>query len=164
MFKWLGLSLFIVVLDQLSKFIAERTLPLFTPVEILPFLNLTLVYNPGAAFSLLSDAGGWQRWFFIILAMVVSVFIITWLKTLKEGEYPTAIGLSLLLGGAIGNLIDRLLHGKVIDFIDFHIAGYHWPTFNVADSAITLGALVLIFCSISAIYQEHKEKKQHDNT
>ncbi|WP_006786284.1 signal peptidase II [Thiorhodospira sibirica] len=161
MHKWLSLSALIIILDQLTKWFAERTLPLFEPVAILPFLNFTLVYNTGAAFSLLSQAGGWQRWFFVSLALVVSVFIIVWLKQLKPEERLTATGLALLLGGAIGNLIDRLWHGKVIDFIDMHVAGYHWPAFNIADAAISMGAVLLIICSLIGI---HRERQQGDDT
>ncbi|ANB01601.1 signal peptidase II [Ectothiorhodospira sp. BSL-9] len=147
MLKWLWLSFGVIVLDQITKRIAEYQLVQFAPMEILPFLNLALVYNQGAAFSFLSDAGGWQRWFLTALALLVSAVIIWWLHRLQRGETGTAISLALILGGAIGNVIDRVLHGHVIDFIDVHYAGYHWPTFNIADSAITVGAVILIATS-----------------
>ena len=148
MLKWLWLSFGVIVLDQITKRIAEYQLVQFAPMEILPFLNFALVYNQGAAFSFLSDAGGWQRWFFTVLALLVSAIIVWWLYRLKRGETGTAISLSLILGGAIGNVIDRILHGHVIDFIDVHYVGYHWPTFNIADSAITIGAVILIATSL----------------
>ncbi|MCL4112512.1 UNVERIFIED_CONTAM: hypothetical protein GTU68_039422 [Idotea baltica] len=110
-------------------------------------LNFTLAYNYGAAFSFLGDQGGWQRWFFTILAAVVSVVILVWLSKLKQNEKWTAISLSLVLGGAIGNLIDRLLYGRVIDFIDVFDGFYHFATFNVADIAINIGAVILVIGS-----------------
>ncbi|MGM0678198.1 signal peptidase II [Ectothiorhodospira marina] len=148
MLKWLWLSFGVIILDQVTKRIAEYQLVQFAPMEILPFLNLALVYNQGAAFSFLSDAGGWQRWFFTTLAVVVSGVIIWWLRQLKRDETSTAVSLALILGGAIGNVIDRVWHGHVIDFFDLHYAGYHWPTFNIADSAITVGAVILIITSL----------------
>ncbi len=141
--RWLWVAGAVAALDQLTKAIASSMLTLHQPVRLTPFLNLTLVHNPGAAFSFLAGASGWQRWFFTVLAAVIAVAIVIWLARL-QGERLTAFALSLVLGGAVGNLIDRLLHGHVIDFIDFHIGGWHWPAFNVADAAITLGALLLI--------------------
>lgn len=152
---WLWLSALVVILDQLSKFFAERLLVLYAPVPVLPFFNFTLAYNPGAAFSFLSQAGGWQRWFFIVLALIISTILIVWLRRL-EGERLTALSLSLILGGAIGNVIDRLWHGHVIDFIDLHYAGYHWPVFNLADSAITVGALLLILAHLLPGQGKHR--------
>ncbi len=148
MLNWLWLSGLIIVLDQISKWLAERFLEPFVPVSVMPSFNLTLVYNKGAAFSFLSQAGGWQRWFFSGLAIAVSVFIILWLRRLHARDTWTAAGLSLVLGGAIGNLIDRLIYGHVIDFIDVFYSTYHYPTFNVADSAITVGAALLIVHSL----------------
>ncbi len=148
MLNWLWLSGLIIVLDQISKWLAERFLEPFVPVPVMPSFNLTLVYNKGAAFSFLSQAGGWQRWFFSGLAIAVSVFIILWLRRLHARDTWTAAGLSLVLGGAIGNLIDRLIYGHVIDFIDVFYSTYHFPTFNVADSAITVGATLLIVHSL----------------
>ncbi|MFP4079924.1 MAG: signal peptidase II [Ectothiorhodospira sp.] len=148
MLKWLWLAVAVSGLDQLTKRVAEYQLTQFAPMEILPFLDLSLVYNTGAAFSLLGAAGGWQRWLFTALALGVSVVLIEWMRRLQPDERLTATALALVLGGAVGNLIDRLWHGHVIDFIDLHYAGYHWPAFNVADSAITVGAVLLIATSL----------------
>jgi signal peptidase II len=148
MLNWLWLSGLIIVLDQTSKWLAERLLEPYIQVHVLPLFNLTLVYNKGAAFSFLSQAGGWQRWFFSLLAVAVSVFIVLWLRRLDTQDKWTAAGLSLVLGGAIGNLIDRLIYGHVIDFIDLYYSTYHFPTFNIADSAITVGATLLIVHSL----------------
>jgi signal peptidase II len=148
MLKWLWLSGAVLVLDQITKYIAERALVLYAPVEVTPFFNFTLVYNPGAAFSFLSDASGWQRWFFVVVALGASLFIVWWLRMLHAGERWTAASLALILGGALGNVTDRLWHGHVIDFLDFHYAGQHWPAFNVADAAITVGALILVGYSL----------------
>lgn len=137
-----------IALDQVSKQWAEAALSLHQPVALVPSLNLTLMYNQGAAFSFLADAGGWQRWFFIGLASLVSLVLVVWLARLDKGERATAIGLSLVLGGAVGNLIDRFLHGHVIDFIDVYYDRWHWPAFNVADSAITLGVALLLLGSL----------------
>jgi signal peptidase II len=142
--SWLWLSAAIVAVDQVTKLAAEDALVLHRPVPVLPFFNLTLAYNEGAAFSLLSDAGGWQRWFFTTLALAVSAGLSFWLYQLPRHERWTAAALALVIGGALGNLIDRLLHGHVIDFLDFHVAGWHWPAFNVADSAISVGAVLIL--------------------
>jgi signal peptidase II len=144
MLKWTWLSALVIVLDQLTKQIAERTLNLYAQVEVMPHFNLTLAYNEGAAFSFLSDAGGWQRWFFSALAIGVSVVILIWLHTMKSTERLQAVALALILGGAIGNVIDRILFGHVIDFIDLYYQQYHWPAFNIADSAIVVGAALII--------------------
>ena len=139
---WLALALLVTLLDQGSKWLARVSLDLHVPVPLTPFLNLTLTYNPGAAFSFLSDAGGWQRWFFTLLASSISVALVAWLWRLRSGEALLGAGLALILGGALGNLWDRLAIGAVVDFIDLHWRGSHWPAFNVADSAITLGAVL----------------------
>ena len=139
---WLALAAGIVALDQLSKFAVLRLLA-GGGIEVTPFFNLVLVYNRGAAFSFLSNASGWQREFFIAIALIASVWII-WLLRRHPGETLFCLALSLILGGAVGNVIDRMWLGAVVDFLDFHAAGYHWPAFNVADSAITCGAALLI--------------------
>lgn len=144
MLRWLWLSAAVVALDQGSKWAADHLLTLYAPRPVMPFFNLTLVYNQGAAFSFLSEAGGWQRWFFTALAVAVSVFLVVWMAKLRESERWTAASLALILGGAVGNLIDRVWHGYVIDFFDVYYGRYHWPAFNIADSAITVGAAVLI--------------------
>ncbi len=142
--RWLWLSLGVVVLDQFTKLVAEGALDPYRPVSLLPFFNLTLVYNTGAAFSLLADAGGWQRWFFLGLSAVVSLALVVWIVRLPRGQGRLALALALVLGGAVGNLIDRALYGHVIDFLDLHYGGWHWPAFNVADAAITVGAVLLV--------------------
>ncbi len=155
MHRWLWLSALVVVLDQLSKWLAQHYLQLHQPVPVTPMFNLTLMYNTGAAFSFLSDAGGWQRWFFTALAMVVSIVLIVWLRRLPSGERGQALGLSLIIGGAIGNLIDRLLLGHVVDFIQVYYDVYYWPAFNLADSAITVGAVLLIALSFRGERTNH---------
>ena len=141
---WIGLSLLIIVLDQLTKWWANTALNFGEQVNVLPFFNLTLVYNTGAAFSFLADAGGWQRWVLSSLSLVVSVMLTLWiLRTPREFKW-LAIGLALVLGGAVGNLIDRAFFGYVVDFLDVYYQQWHWPAFNVADSAITVGAGILI--------------------
>ncbi len=144
MLKWLGLSLLAVLLDQLSKLWVAHDMQLYQSINVMPYVNLTYVHNTGAAFSFLSEAGGWQRWFFAALAIVISTVIAVWLSRLKAQETLMAVSLSLVLGGAIGNLIDRLAYGYVIDFLDVYIASWHWPAFNVADSAITLGVVLML--------------------
>lgn len=143
-FAWLTLSAAIVALDAWTKALASASLSPVRPVEILSWLNLVLAHNTGAAFSLLSDAGGWQRWFFTVVSIAITVVLLVWLARLGRGQRLTALALSLVIGGAIGNLIDRLRLGYVVDFIDVHAAGWHWPAFNVADSAITCGIIILL--------------------
>ena len=146
--RWLLLAAVLVALDQLSKQVAEAMLTAYQPVPVLPFFNLTLMYNPGAAFSFLSEAGGWQRWFFSVLAIAVSGFILGWLWRAQHQGRALPAALALILSGAIGNLIDRLLHGEVIDFIQLYAGRFYWPAFNVADSAIFCGAVLLVVHSL----------------
>lgn len=152
MLRWTWISIVIVFFDQMTKWIAEASLEERVPHAVFDHLNMMLSYNTGAAFSFLADQAGWQRWFFSILAFAVCVFIIAWMRKLKESETWTAIGLALVLGGAFGNFVDRVLYGKVIDFIDVYWApaGYHFATFNVADIAISMGAALLVFISLFA--------------
>ncbi|MES9848167.1 MAG: signal peptidase II [Candidatus Thiodiazotropha sp.] len=145
MTQWLWLSLLVIVLDQVSKQLAESALTLYESVRVLPFFDLTLLYNKGAAFSFLSDQGGWQRWFFIVLAIGVTIVLIGWLWRLKRDEQWVAVALSLIIGGAIGNVIDRILFGQVIDFLHFHYQQHYFPAFNVADSAITIGVIIMLY-------------------
>ncbi|MGV6858174.1 MAG: signal peptidase II [bacterium] len=160
MLKFLWLSLLVVVLDQASKYSAHHLLELHQPVPVITgFFNLFLAYNEGAAFSFLSDAGGWQRWFFTALAASVSVILVIWLHRLKQDEKITAWALALILGGAVGNLIDRVLLGHVIDFIQWHYKDHYWPAFNIADSAITLGAVLLISNALFTSERKHKEEE-----
>jgi signal peptidase II len=146
--SWLALSGLIVLVDQLTKLAVARAFAVGEAVAVTPFMNLVYVYNPGAAFSFLSTQPGWQRWFFIVIALAASAWIVHLLR-----KYPHtrvfALALALVLAGAVGNVIDRILHGAVIDFLDFHAYGYHWPAFNVADSAITCGAALLIWDALT---------------
>lgn len=146
---WLlyGLSFAVVVLDQWSKQVAEAAMVLGDRFVVTSWFNWALAYNEGAAWSFLSNAGGWQRWFFVVLSAVVSVALVVWIKRSWKNEALLALSLALVLGGAVGNLIDRILYGHVIDFIQWHHSGYYFPTFNVADMAITGGAAVMIWCS-----------------
>jgi signal peptidase II len=142
---WFLLSLAVVILDHIAKWLASATLSYGVPVELLPVLDLTLLHNRGAAFSFLSDAGGWQRWFFVLVSLAVSVALVFWLRRLGPGQRLLALALALVLGGALGNLIDRLWLGHVIDFIQLYYSDFYWPAFNVADSAITAGAVLLVW-------------------
>lgn len=147
--KWLWLSVLTVVLDQLTKIIAEAELLLHQPIAIFPGFNFTLMYNKGAAFSFLSEAGGWQRIFFVSLSTAVSIFLFFWLKQIssdvkQKDNKVIQIAIAFILGGAIGNLIDRAMTGEVVDFIQVYYSTYYFPAFNIADSAITLGAGLLI--------------------
>ena len=150
-YKWLGVVLLIVLLDQISKGFAESWLIQGQPYPVMPSFNLTLWYNTGAAFSLLSEAGGWQRWFFIIVTVVVCGILWSLLKKLKPGEpgaVMSATGIVMIMGGALGNLVDRLFRGAVVDFLDVYYRSYHWPTFNIADIGITVGALMIIVVAL----------------
>jgi signal peptidase II len=150
MLRWLWLSAMVIGLDQISKWAVLAYLPYAVPQPLFPGLNFTLVYNTGAAFSFLSQADGWQRWLFVGLAAIVSAVLIAWLMRLEPHERWTAAGLALILGGALGNALDRVLRGHVIDFIDIYYRHWHWPAFNLADSAITLGAALLIVRTLFA--------------
>lgn len=147
MLKWLWLSLLVLVLDQTSKLLVDASLQLYESIPLMPYFNLTYARNTGAAFSFLSDAGGWQRWLFAGLAVVMSGFIAGWLKKLGGHETLMAVALSLVLGGAIGNLIDRVAYGYVIDFLDVYYQDWHWPAFNIADSAICIGVAIMLLDS-----------------
>jgi signal peptidase II len=141
--KWLLIAAAVVAVDQAVKYAVVQYFSSHPPIEVTSFLNLLLVYNTGAAFSLLSDAAGWQRGFFIAIALIASAWIV-WL--LRRDARPSlfTVALTLVLAGAVGNLIDRIVIGSVVDFLDFHAFGYHWPAFNVADSAISCGAVMLL--------------------
>lgn len=158
MLKWSILVILLTLIDQATKRFAEATLEFAQPISAMPMFNWMLVYNEGAAFSLLSEAGGWQRWFFVILACAVCLYIFNWLRKLHPSEILLGVSLSFILSGALGNLIDRVIYGKVTDFIDFYYKAdeciyffyhfssstCHWPTFNIADILITLGASLLV--------------------
>lgn len=155
MLKFLWISAIVLVADQLSKVVADSSLILHSPVVVWPgFFDFMLAYNEGAAFSFLSDAGGWQRWFFTLLALGVSIVIVVWIKRLPPNEKLTAVSLSLILGGAVGNLIDRVLYGHVVDFLQVYFGSYAFPAFNIADAAISVGAALLI---IQALFTKPEE-------
>ena len=144
---WLLVSAGVIVLDQLTKWAVQQTLVFGQSVPVLPFFNFVLVYNPGAAFSFLSTAPGWQRDVFVVVGLGASALIVYLLR--KHATDPMfCFALALILGGALGNVIDRVHLGAVVDFLDVHVAGYHWPAFNIADSAITCGAVLLIWDSL----------------
>lgn len=159
MMRWLWLAIVAIFLDQVSKYLATEYLAYKPPMEITSWLNFILAHNMGAAFSFLGDAGGWQRWFFTALAGAASIFILIWLRRLKPDEHWLACALSLILGGAVGNLIDRVRFGYVVDFIDFHIGTWHFATFNIADAAISIGAVMML---IEAFFlnKDRSEKQQ----
>ncbi|GMR16680.1 MAG: signal peptidase II [Gammaproteobacteria bacterium] len=158
MLKWTWLAVVVVILDQLSKYIASTSLVLYKPVAVMPMFNWTLMHNTGAAFSFLHDAGGWQRWFFAVLAIVVSIVIVLWIKRLQQHEKLQAIALALILGGAIGNVIDRVWLGYVVDFIQVYYQQWYWPAFNIADSAISIGVAMIIIESVREYFSERKKK------
>jgi signal peptidase II len=147
---WYSLALLIIVLDQVTKGMAEQYLEYARPVVLTSWFNLTLQYNPGAAFSFLSDAGGWQRYFFSGIAVVISAVLVVWLYRLPATQRLLPLSLALILGGAIGNLWDRVALGHVVDFISVHYGGYFFPAFNIADSAISVGAVLMILDSLLA--------------
>ena len=143
--RWLWLSVAVIVADQLAKAWMVHHFTLFERMRLLPVLDVILTYNTGAAFSFLSDASGWQRWLFVALAVGISAMLIAWLRRLPaDTQGLLACGLALIVGGALGNMIDRLLHGRVVDFILAHWGNHLFPAFNVADSAITIGAALVI--------------------
>ena len=148
---WLALSLVVVVLDQLTKAIAIDVLQPYVPHPVIPgMLNWTLAFNPGAAFSFLADQEGWQRWLFTLLAIGVSAVLAAWLRRTPRGDWRTALPLALVIGGALGNLIDRIRLGHVIDFIQVYFGNWPFPSFNLADSAISIGAVLLVLFSLFA--------------
>ena len=173
MLKWLWITLLVVIIDQLTKQWVSHNLHMFQAVKVMPMLNIYLAHNPGAAFSFLSAAGGWQRWLFTLIALAVSVGLILWIRKLQAHEKGMAIGLAFILGGALGNVSDRILFGYVIDFIQFYYPGQRclpgftplqtglgaqciWPTFNMADSAITVGAAILIIDGIISLLRKRR--------
>jgi signal peptidase II len=154
--RWLWISVVVVAVDLSTKYYFDTTFTYGETRYVTPFFNWVLVYNPGAAFSFLANAGGWQREFFIVVTLVITSGLL-WL--LKSNEYNRLLGgaISLIIGGALGNLFDRVVHGHVIDFIQLHVAGYYWPAFNVADSAICIGAGLLVW---DAIRQPNGKQKE----
>jgi signal peptidase II len=144
---WLGLALIIVIADQFTKTLIMGYYQLGDSTYVTSFFNVVRAHNPGAAFSFLRDAGGWQRWFFTGIGVVATIFII-WMLRSHSGQKLFAFALACILGGAVGNVVDRVMHGYVVDFLDFHWGGMHFPAFNVADSGITIGAACLILDEI----------------
>lgn len=140
---WLSLAALVLLADQATKWLVLQAMPLGEVIPITGFFNLVHVRNPGAAFSFLADAGGWQRWLFAVFAIGVSALLIFMMRR-APGQRLFCFAAALVIGGAIGNLIDRLVFGEVIDFLDFHWQGWHWPAFNIADSGITVGAFLII--------------------
>lgn len=143
MLPWLGLALVILIADQFSKLMVLGYYRLGDSTTVTGFFNLVRVHNEGAAFSFLADAAGWQRWFFSAVGVAAAVFIV-WMLRSHAGQRLFAFAMSCILGGAVGNVVDRLMHGYVVDFLQFHYAGWYFPSFNLADSAITIGAMAMI--------------------
>ncbi len=142
--RWLWISVVVIALDHYTKLLAQQYLVAYDPRPVMPFFNLTLAFNKGAAFSFLSYAGGWQTWLFGILAITVSGILMIWLKKISYKQWWVAVALSMIIGGALGNLWDRINYGHVIDFIDLYVSQWHWPIFNIADAGICIGAFMLI--------------------
>ena len=156
---WLWLVMVVVVLDLWSKFVTNTSLDYGVPVEILPVFDLRLSYNTGAAFSFLADAGGFQRWFFVIIAVGVSAMLVVWMKRTPRWQWWVGVAQALVLGGALGNLYDRVVQGYVIDFISLHYGEYYFAVFNLADVAISVGATLLI---IDMLFLEGKFRDRNE--
>lgn len=156
--QWLWLTAIFLIIDQITKQWVAGSMELYQSINILPFFNITYAQNHGAAFSFLADQSGWQRWFFTSIAAIASVVFLVWLKRTPKEQPLLAAALACMLSGALGNLIDRSMFGYVIDFLDFYVKGYHWPTFNVADSIIFVGAALMIIDS----FKQDKTSKNQD--
>ena len=150
---WIILALLVLILDQLTKFITLQYIPELSSRPLTLFLNWVLVFNPGAAFSFLADKSGWQKWFLIVLSIIAACVII-WLLKRHANQKIFSFSLSLILGGALGNLLDRFTHGAVVDFIDVYYQNFHWPAFNLADSAITIGTTLLILDELLRVIRQ----------
>jgi signal peptidase II len=159
---WLGVSVLVILLDWQTKQMASESLALYRPREIFSWLNMTLAHNYGAAFSFLNNAGGWQRWFFVVLASGVSLILLVWLLRLPRCEWRTGLSLALIIGGAVGNLIDRIQLGYVVDFVDVYFRDWHYPAFNVADSAITVGVVLLLLDSVLQAFKQKDASRRED--
>jgi signal peptidase II len=157
--KWLWLTVVFLIFDQVTKQLVVSSFHLGESLNILPFFDLRYVQNPGAAFSFLADQDGWQRWFFTAIAAIASVVFLVWLAKTPKNNVLLSLALAFMLSGAAGNLIDRVLFGYVIDFLDFHMAGKSWPAFNIADSAIFIGAALMIFDSFKNGDSKESSKK-----
>lgn len=160
--RWYLLAVVVIVFDQWTKQLVSSQFQYGETLSVTPFFNLTLVHNLGAAFSFLSNAGGWQRWFFTLLGFAVSLFIILWMWRIKHSQKLLGMALALVLGGALGNVWDRMVLGYVVDFIDIYYLDYHWPAFNIADSAITCGAILLILESLLSGKGNGVEDTKHE--
>lgn len=141
---YLWISVVVIILDQATKLWITQFMSLYQSIPIFPFFNFTLLYNEGAAFSFLANAGGWQRWLFVALTTIITSILLIWLNSLEQPQRLVRVSLTLIIGGAIGNLIDRIAYGYVIDFIDVYYNQWHWPAFNIADSAISIGVTLLL--------------------
>ena len=161
--RWLQLAGAIILIDQISKWMVLGTLRPGESIYVAPFFNWVLTFNAGAAFSFLSEAGGWQRWLFTLLALGVSAWIVVLLRR-HSGEFRLSLAITLVLGGALGNVFDRMRFGAVVDFIQWHAAGYYWPAFNVADSAITVGAILLAWDQLAKPAGDKAVKPGHDGS
>lgn len=158
--SWLWVTFIFLVIDQITKHAVAGNMALYESIHVLPFFNITYAQNAGAAFSFLADQGGWQRWFFTAIAFIASIVFLVWLKRTPTNQPFLAASLACMLSGAVGNLIDRVLFGYVIDFLDFYWQGNHFPTFNVADSIIFIGAALMI---IDSFKQEQDKKVVESN-
>jgi signal peptidase II len=157
--RWLFVSLAVIAADLATKAWVSRAFATGEVREVTPYFNLVLMHNTGAAFSFLADAGGWQRWFFTAIALVISGFIV-WVLRRQHDNALVALALALVLGGALGNLYDRLTLGHVVDFVQLHAGGYYWPAFNVADSAISIGVAMLIWDSLRSGTRETTARQE----
>lgn len=155
--QYLWLALVLVVLDQVTKLYVIDNFMLFESIEVMPYLNFTYVHNYGAAFSFLSDQGGWQRWLFTFFAIAVSIVLLVWLRRNPVSLWRQNLSFALILSGALGNVIDRIQYGYVIDFIDVYVDDWHWPAFNVADMAITIGAILML---LEAFFEPGQSKQE----
>jgi len=160
MLIWLWIAALVIGLDQYTKYVAETYLQENVPVQVFSFFNWFLTYNPGAAWSFLRDAGPWKHWFFLIMTLAVVLVILVWIYKLKSNEKTEAISFSLIIGGAIGNVIDRLRIEKVVDFIQVHYQESYFPAFNIADSAISIGVALLILKLLIETVRDWKHKRQ----
>ncbi|HSW93305.1 MAG TPA: signal peptidase II [Gammaproteobacteria bacterium] len=151
--RWLWITLLVLIVDRVTKYFALQNLPPYAPVPVTKFFNLSLAYNKGAAFSFLNSASGWQIRFFGAIALLVSIGLLIWLSRLSSRQRWLCVALTLILGGALGNLGDRFLYGHVIDFLEFYVGDWYWPAFNIADSAICAGAIMLL---LDAVWKRKK--------
>lgn len=158
---WLGVSAVVLILDQITKIAVTKSLELYDVVPVVKFFNIVLVHNYGAAFGFLSSAGGWQRWFFTMIALGVSILLPYMLYHLEKRHTRQAVAYALILGGALGNVYDRITYGYVVDFIDWYVGEWHWPAFNIADSAICIAVAILIWDMIVEIKQARSTETHH---